>query len=215
MWQLFYYYGDEMFNIMTDYANVSFVFSEYKMKDSIQVKRNIEYVFSQLQLPSEDLLKEMAAEGISLSELAPTSNNLDTRDLNTSVIRSHLHTLFLNHTSLYQAISAMSIQQKLLVRDFLLNLVPMLKLPSPALLEKMEQQGVIAANPIHLVCENTEQEKLNHARVESIKDKLTQFETNTKSRSADEVKVARVKALLAKKKENTTNIEQIKKALNS
>lgn len=190
---------------MMDYCNISTVFSQYSVLDALKVKHNIEYAIDALHIPSKELLQEMAQEGISIDEFEQSSPEVDTRDVTSSILRSHLKALFLDHQTLLQTLSGFSLSQRIEVRDYLFNLISLLKLPSPQLLEKLIQEGLY--NPKHMpdhqrvLDVKTRLENAAKQNKQSQVDKINQIKaklSQSKSVITDELKVARTKALLNK-----------------
>ncbi|MFD2167489.1 hypothetical protein ACFSJY_14665 [Thalassotalea euphylliae] len=163
-----------MFAILTDRENIAQVFEKYSVPQALQVKQNFDAVFTQLKIPSAELIAQMEAEGLSLSDLDTqvSKNSRAAVDIPASVIRSNLYRMFLNHQELLVAMEGLAYSERIEVREMLDTLEHYLKLPSPALMERMAAEGIAmpnAAKKATSACSDSQASE----KVLAVKDKLS------------------------------------------
>lgn len=174
-----------------DYTTLAHVFTSYTVPEAIKVKANIGEVFEKINVPSNELIAKMRAEGISLSDFDVETKEIDMRDVAPSVLHRHIKSMFLNIDELANCLNSFSLTQKIEARDYFNRAIDLLNLPSDELLTQLKAQGLI---------ENQERVQQEQAKkLNSIRDKLNRATVETPKQSIDELQVARTKALLNKK----------------
>ena len=133
-----------MFAILMDDQNIAQVFEKYTVPQALEVKHHFTSIFQELKLPSAELVAQMEAEGLSVSDLdsEPVRRSTTSSDLPGSVIRSNLYRMFLSRQELLVAIEGLSFSQRLAVRDNIEHVASHLKLPSPYLMKRMAAEGI-------------------------------------------------------------------------
>jgi hypothetical protein len=180
-----------MFKVLMDYTTLAHVFTSYTVPEAIKVKANIGDVFDKINVPSNELLAKMRAEGISLSDFDVETKEIDMRDVAPSVLHRHIKNLFLNIDDLANCLNSFSLTQKIEARDYFTRAIDLLNLPSEELLAQLKAQGLI---------ENQERVQQEQAKkLNSIRDKLNRATAEAPKPTLDELQVARTKALLNKK----------------
>ncbi|MEO2279856.1 hypothetical protein [Pseudoalteromonas pernae] len=129
-----------MFAILTDHHNLSRAFARLSMLEAIRVKRNLDQVFTDLKMPSIELIRKMREEGLLTDAYAPLQKpNHDTSE---SVLQNHLAQLFLDYPKLKQALETFSLAEKVTFKETIDIVVNALNLPSESLTEMMANEGV-------------------------------------------------------------------------
>ncbi|WP_462160046.1 hypothetical protein [Pseudoalteromonas sp. GB56] len=129
-----------MFAILTDHHNLSRAFARLSMLEAIRVKRNLDQVFTDLKMPSDELIRKMREEGLLTDAYAPLQKpNHGTSE---SVLQNHLSQLFLDYHKLKQALETLSLAQKVAFKETVDIVVNALNLPSESLTEMMANEGV-------------------------------------------------------------------------
>lgn len=114
-----------MFEILIDGENIKAVFAKYTAAQANEVKHNIDAVFSQCKIPSQTLLKQMAAEGIAIDgyEIDTHLKSRKSIDLPGSVIRTNLFRMFLSLEELLRTTETLRKGQLIELRELWLSLV--------------------------------------------------------------------------------------------
>lgn len=113
-----------MFEILIDGENIKAVFSKYTPAQANEVKHNIDAVFIQCKIPSQVLLKQMAAEGISIDgyEIGTHVESRKAIDLPSSVIRTNLFRMFLSLKELLRTAETLRTGELVELRELWLSL---------------------------------------------------------------------------------------------
>jgi len=132
-----------MFAIFSQQENLITVFKKYSVTEALKVKFNILQAIKTLNIPSDDLIEHMRNEGLCITDFSlGTDKSLSSYESSPSIIRAHLHKVFLDKQKLIDAMSGFSMSQAIEVRALLQNNMSQLKLPSDELISKMEQEGL-------------------------------------------------------------------------
>jgi len=133
-----------MFRILNDVTNLQLVFANYSAAEALKVQHNIRAVTATLRIPGAELLRQMRAEGLDITEFdtVPATIGSAPLDCSETVLRSHLRTLFLSQQKLETALQGLSLTQRVTVRDQLEFASSSLRLPSEQLLQRMAEQGL-------------------------------------------------------------------------
>lgn len=129
-----------MFDILTHHSNLSRAFSRLNMIEAMRVKRNIDQVFTDLNMPSQALIMQMRAEGMLESPAFIAKKKDDS--VSDSVVQNHLGKLFLDYAKLKSALSEFSLAQRVACKESIDAATLTLKLPSESLMAMMAQEGV-------------------------------------------------------------------------
>lgn len=200
-----------MHTILMDQSRLSQVFLGFEPLEALKVKRNIDAVFTELSLPSESLLAEMARQGIQLPDQNQDSNKLDITTINETVLNNHLTALFLDKSKLLGAVTSLSLKEKIELRAFFKTLMPLLHLPSNDLVAQMQSEGLLdelfgeqdkaASVKQRLASLNVEKA----TQVDDVKQRLAALSNNTPV--TDELTIARVKANLSKVTTDSSEVD--------
>lgn len=200
-----------MHTILMDQSRLSQVFLGFEPLEALKVKRNIDAVFTELSLPSESLLAEMARQGIQLPDQNQDSNKLDITTINETVLNNHLTALFLDKSKLLGAVTSLSLKEKIELRAFFKTLMPLLHLPSNDLVAQMQSEGLLdelfgeqdkaASVKQRLASLNVEKA----TQVDDVKKRLAALSNNTPV--TDELTIARVKANLSKVTTDSSEVD--------
>ncbi|GAA5213082.1 hypothetical protein ACFSJ3_00565 [Corallincola platygyrae] len=135
-----------MFDVFRNRANVTAVFGLYSLVEAVRVKKNIDIALSELKLPSQAVLDQMMAEGLSVDEFnVGASDEVENSVADASsdvVLRKHLHAAFLDIEALREAFSGFSMTQGVKLRQLFEECSPSLRLPSDSLMSMMEGEGL-------------------------------------------------------------------------
>ncbi|MFY8274879.1 hypothetical protein AAEU32_12215 [Pseudoalteromonas sp. SSDWG2] len=133
-----------MFAILSDYHNLSHAFARLSMLEAIRLKRNLDQVFTDLKMPSTALIEKMREEGLLVD--APIVNKRADNEAAQSIIQSHLGQLFLDYGRLKQALSSLTLAQRVAFKESVDIAVKALNLPSESLTQMMAQEGISIDN---------------------------------------------------------------------
>ncbi|WP_105188876.1 hypothetical protein [Pseudoalteromonas sp. T1lg48] len=167
-----------MFAILTDHHNLSRAFARLSMLEAIRVKRNVDQVFTDLNMPSAALIEKMREEGLLGALSAPLSkpDHLTSQ----SIIQNHLSQLFLDYSKLKQALEQLSLAEKISCKETLDIAMMALNLPSDSLADMMAQEGVSVD---HIAPQDPQQQKLD-----SVRARLNQAAQKTAAQEAQSVR---------------------------
>ena len=193
-----------MHNLLMDKVSLSQVFLSLEPMEALKVKNNIDWSFNELSLPSDELLADMKAQGISLPDTVSKSKKLDIGAINDSVLHKHLSELFLDKHKLYNVLCEFSLLEQVTLRSFLTSLETLLHLPSSELIDRMQNEGVLAtllgeddkAASVKQKIEALSNSQRNN-KLDEVKKRLANI-SKTQTNCPDELKVARIKANLNK-----------------
>ena len=127
-----------MFDVFTHDHYLTQVFKKFSLNQAIVVKQHIHKCFEQLNLPSEDLLMQMLAEGLDF----PTTKPLSNPNISDSVIKVLLTNIFLDEKQLYDTIATFSIPEQIQCQRAITRAMQHLKQPSATLLAQLAHEGI-------------------------------------------------------------------------
>jgi len=132
-----------MFAIFSQEENLIGVFQKYSVTEALKVKFNILQAIKTLNIPSDDLIEHMRKEGLCITDFSLSSDKSSfAYESSPSIIRAHLHKVFLDKQKLIDAMDGFSMSQAIEIRALLQKNLSELKLPSDDLISKMEQEGL-------------------------------------------------------------------------
>ncbi|MEM0516461.1 hypothetical protein WCN91_13725 [Pseudoalteromonas sp. YIC-827] len=167
-----------MFAILTDHHNLTRAFARLSMLKAIRVKRNVDQVFTDLNMPSAALIEKMREEGLLGSLGAPMSK--PDHQTSQSVLQNHLSQLFLDYSKLKQTLEQLSLSEKISCKETVDIAMLALNLPSDSLADMMAQEGVSVD---HIAPQDPQQQKLD-----AIRERLNQAAQKTASQDAQSVR---------------------------
>ncbi|WP_105201328.1 MULTISPECIES: hypothetical protein [unclassified Pseudoalteromonas] len=167
-----------MFAILTDHHNLTRAFARLSMLEAIRVKRNVDQVFTDLNMPSAALIEKMREEGLlgSLSTSMSKPDHLTSQ----SVLQNHLSQLFLDYSKLKQTLEQLSLAEKICCKETVDIAMLALNLPSDSLADMMAQEGVSVD---HIAPQDPHQQQLD-----SVRARLNQAAQKTASQDAQSVR---------------------------
>lgn len=176
-----------MFAIFSDEENLLAVFKKYSVTEALKVKFNILQAIKTLNIPSDELIAHMRDEGLCITDFnLGTEKSSHVYESSPSVIRAHLHKVFLDRQKLIDAMSGFSMSQAIEVRALLQKNMAQLKLPSDDLLSKMEQEGLSLQR---IGIENTApQSSVSSAKLANTKKRLSQALEETAEAKKNRIK---------------------------
>ncbi|MBP7547487.1 MAG: hypothetical protein KA754_06000 [Corallincola sp.] len=136
-----------MHSILADRESIEAVFDKFSAVEAMQVSINLDQALPHLKAPSPALLQQMAAEGLSAADFdmlngTPARNRGALAECAPSVLRVHLQAMFLDVEKLKGAFATLSMAESLEVKQTLDAARQRLKVPSAALLARMNQEGL-------------------------------------------------------------------------
>ena len=168
-----------MIDIFTQDHYLVEVFKKFTLNQAITVKQHILHCFEKLNLPSEDLLQQMLAEGLDFPATKPLSNP----NISDSVIRVLLTNIFLDEKQLCDTIASFSVPEQIQCQQTISRAMQHLKQPSATLLAQLAHEGISIDQLINnkpsqvektldIKRKLAEYNKTNSADIDAVKNKL-------------------------------------------